>query len=279
MKVTWIGTGIMGAPMALNLSKEYDVTVYNRTHKKAEVLKPNVKVAENIEDAVKNSDVIFTIVGYPEDVKNIYQEIFKYAKRGSICIDMTTSSPRLAKELFEMGVSLGIEMLDAPVTGGDLGAINGTLSIMVGGKEAVFKKVYNLLELLGTTITYVGDAGKGQLAKLTNQIAIAGTLLGVAESLTFAKENNLDLNLVYKILNGGSAASTQFKINGLKMINEDFRPGFYVKHFLKDLKLAKSETKSDLKVLDEAIRILEDLVINNHGDLGTQSVIKKYINI
>lgn len=279
MKVTWIGTGIMGAPMALNLSKKYDVTVYNRTIKKAEVLKPNVKVAQNIEDAVKDSDVIFTIVGYPEDVKNIYQDIFKYAKKGSICVDMTTSSPRLARELFEMGVSLGIEILDAPVTGGDLGAINGTLSIMVGGKKEIFDKVITLFDLLGTTITYVGEAGKGQLAKLTNQIAIAGTLLGVAESLSFAKENKLDLNLVYKILNGGSAASTQFKINGLKMINEDFSPGFYVKHFLKDLKLAKSETGGTLKVLDIAIEILEDLVSTNQGDLGTQSVIKKYTNI
>ncbi|VEU82983.1 NAD(P)-dependent oxidoreductase [Acholeplasma hippikon] len=276
MKIAWIGTGIMGAPMALHVAEKYDVTVYNRTFEKAKKLEPKVKAVASIEEAVKNADLIFTIVGYPSDVEAVYNEIFKYVKKGTICVDMTTSSPLLAQKLVEKGGPLGIDVLDSPVTGGDLGAKNATLSIMVGGNYDAFLKVRDVLKLMGTTINYVGEAGSGQYAKLSNQIAIAGALLGVAESLTFAKEKNLNLNTVYAILNGGSAQSTQLKVNGKKMIDEDFNPGFYVKHFLKDLQIAHEVTSKKLPTLDLAIQILKELVLEGDENLGTQSVIKFY---
>lgn len=276
MNVLWIGTGIMGAPMCLNLSKKYKITAYNRTLSKAKKLEPFVNATDNLQQAIKDADVIFTIVGYPDDVKQVYSEVFKYAKVGTICIDMTTSSPELAKDLYEKGAPIGIKLLDAPVTGGDLGAINATLSIMVGGDKDTFDFVYDMLSLLGTSINYMGIAGNGQFTKLSNQIAIAGTLLGVAESLTYAKNKDLDLETVYKVLTNGSAASTQFKVNGLKMINEDFNPGFYVKHFLKDLLIAKETIQKSLPVLEIAIEKLTSLVENQQGNLGTQAIIKKY---
>lgn len=277
MNIAFIGTGIMGSPMALHLSKKHKVTVYNRTIEKAKKLEPFVKVVSTISEAVKDAEVVFTIVGYPKDVRNVYNEIFSAVKPGTICVDMTTSSPKLAKELFTEALNFDIDMIDAPVTGGDLGAKNATLTIMVGGKQATYDKIYPLLELMGSSITYVGPAGSGQYAKLSNQIAIAGNLLGVAESYAFAKGHQIDLQTVYEILNTGSAASTQLKVNGKKYIDNDLLPGFYVKHFLKDLELARSETTQKLIVLDHAITLLQSLVDDGKGDLGTQAIISKYI--
>ncbi|MFA5692810.1 MAG: NAD(P)-dependent oxidoreductase [Acholeplasmataceae bacterium] len=278
MKITWIGTGIMGSHMALHLANNnYDVTAYNRTIEKANKLKPKVKVKNNIKEAVFNADVIFTMLGYPNDVKTVIKEVFKHAKKGAIIIDMTTSDPNLAISLFNEGLKQGFDLLDAPVTGSDTYAKAGTLSIMVGGKEEIFQKVLPLLEAFGKTITYVGKSGNGQLAKLSNQIAIAGTLSGVVESLYFASKNNLDLKLVHQILSGGSAYSNQLSINGLKIIEKDLKPGFYVKHFLKDLNLAISINK-DLLILNQVKDMIQSLVDNGHENLGTQSLILYYLD-
>src|SRR5690554_1039514 len=207
MKIAWIGTGVMGRPMALNLKKGgYDVHVYNRTVSKAfDMEEHGVTAHETIKSCVKDADFVFTIVGYPKDVENVFEEAFKYAKKGAVIVDMTTSSPALAKKLFEQGSKSGFNVIDAPVTGSDLGAINGTLSIMVGGEEEAFNKTLPLFQKLGQTINYMGKGGSGQYTKLANQAAIAGAIAGITEALSFAKEKGLDLNKVLNVLTGGSA--------------------------------------------------------------------------
>lgn len=277
MKILFIGTGVMGKPMALHLAnKGADVTVYNRTYEKALALKPAVKVAKDLIEAVKDKDLIFSIVGYPKDVKEVYQTIIPHVKKGAILVDMTTSSPTLAKELYKLAKDHQLFMLDAPVTGGDLGAINATLSIMVGGDEEIFKKVLPFLEMMGKTINYMGAPGNGQHMKLSNQIVIAGNLMGIAEGITYAKDKNLDLNKFLDVIVGGSANSWQASVNGKKMILNDFEPGFYIKHFLKDLRLALEEFKlTKLPILETTEKILTSLTENQNE--GTQAIIKHYL--
>ena len=178
MKIAFIGTGVMGKPMALHLSDAgHEVSVYNRTYEKAKALEPKVKAFNTIRECIKDAEIIMTIVGYPTDVIEVYDTVIEYAKRGTILVDMTTSSPRLAIDLYHMAKQKGLPMLDAPVTGGDVGANKGTLSIMVGGDEAIFHKVLPLFKLMGTTVTYMGEAGSGMHAKLANQTAIAGNII------------------------------------------------------------------------------------------------------
>lgn len=277
MKVLFIGTGVMGKPMALHLAKNgVDVTVYNRTYEKALELKPNVKVEKDLLEAIKDKDLIFSIVGYPKDVKEVYETIIPLVKKGTILVDMTTSSPTLAKELFNLATKHEVHLLDAPVTGGDLGAINATLSIMVGGNEEIFEKVLPYFNMMGKTITYMGLPGSGQHMKLANQIVIAGNLMGVAEGITYAKDKQLDLNKFLDVIIGGSANSWQASVNGKKMIVNDFKPGFYIKHFLKDLRLALEEFNlTKLPILETTEKILTSL--QELENEGTQAVIKYYL--
>lgn len=279
MKIAWIGTGVMGKPMALHLADAgYDVICYNRTYEKAKALEPKVKVAKDIESCVKDVDIVFSIVGYPSDVKETYDEVMKHVNRNTILVDMTTSSPTLAIELEEKARKKGLYMLDAPVTGGDLGAKNATLSIMVGGSEEVYQKVLPLLKHLGKTITYMGKPGNGQHAKLANQTAIAGAIAGIAEALTYAKVKGLDQKDMLSVITGGSANSWQATNNGPKMISKDYAPGFYIKHFLKDLKLVLEE-KNDLplEVVTQVARVYQILSDQNMQDDGTQAIIAYYL--
>ncbi|MCR3906600.1 MAG: NAD(P)-dependent oxidoreductase [Tenericutes bacterium] len=279
MKVAWIGTGVMGKPMALHLSDAgHEVFAYNRTFEKAKALEPKVKAFDSIESCIKDAEVIFTIVGYPSDVEEVYEDIIEKAKKGTILVDMTTSSPTLAFYLYQKASEKGLKMLDAPVTGGDLGAIKGTLSIMVGGDEEVFNKVLPLFKLMGTTITYMGAAGSGMHAKLANQTVIAGNIMGIAEALVYAKEKNLDVNKMLSVIVGGSASSWQAANNGPKMIDNDYKPGFYVKHFLKDLKLAMEEKgELPLIVLEKVTQAYQTLLENGFSEQGTQSIIEYYL--
>lgn len=279
MKIAWIGTGVMGNPMARHLQLAgYTVSTYNRTFEKAVVLEPLIQAKHTIEECVKDADVIFSIVGYPKDVLEVYEEVFKHAKVGAILVDMTTSSPTLARELYQKAKSLGLHMMDAPVTGGDVGAINATLSIMVGGEFDVYKTICPLLEKLGKTITYMGEAGNGQHAKLANQVVIAGNIAAIAESLIYAQSKHLDLDSMHTVITGGSASSWQAQINGRKMIQQDYAPGFYIKHFLKDLKLVMQE-KEDLKldVVERVVHIFETLNDNGYSENGTQAIIEYYL--
>lgn len=278
--IAWIGTGVMGAPMASHLANHgYNVKAYNRTFSKAEKLEPLVKACHSIEEVVTDADIVFTIVGYPTDVENTFKEIFKYAKKGTILVDMTTSSPTLAKKLYEEGQTLGYEVLDAPVTGGDLGAINATLSIMAGGNKPIFDKVEPLLKVMGKTINYMGPAGNGQHAKLSNQAAIAGSIAGTAEALVYAKSKGIELQTMLDVIVGGSANSWQAANNGPKMIANDKSPGFFIKHFLKDLKLILDEKDSlRLNIVENTVKIYETLVESGYDDFGTQAIFDYYLN-
>jgi 3-hydroxyisobutyrate dehydrogenase len=279
MKIAWIGTGVMGKPMALHLvDAGYEVTAYNRTFEKAKALEPSLKAVESIEACVKDADVIFSIVGYPSDVKEVYQKVMDHAKKGAICVDMTTSSPTLAIALEKEAKSKDLIMLDAPVTGGDIGAINATLSIMVGGDQKAFETILPLLNKMGKTITYMGGPGSGQHAKLANQTAIAGAISGIAEALTYAKAKGLDQTDMLKVITGGSASSWQAINNGPKMIHHDYAPGFFIKHFLKDLKLVLDEKKDlPLEVVEIVTKMYEKLVERELDDSGTQALIEYYL--
>lgn len=276
MKIAWIGTGVMGKPMANHLAKHgYQVSVYNRTYDKALSMEPFCKAHQDIVSCITDADIIFSIVGYPKDVLETYEIVIENAKKGAILVDMTTSSPSLAIDLYEKSKKKGLYMLDAPVTGGDLGAINATLSIMVGGDYEIYEKVLPLFKLMGKTITYMGKAGSGMHAKLANQTAIAGAIMGLAEALCYAKDKKLDLERMLGVINGGSASTWQSVNNGPKMINQDYKPGFYVKHFLKDLKLVIEE-KNDLKleVLETVVKAYDLLSSLGYQDTGTQSIIE-----
>ena len=279
MKIAWIGTGVMGKPMALHLANAgYDVTVYNRTIEKAKQLEPKVKVAETIKACVHEKDIVFSIVGYPQDVKEVYDEVFLHASPNTILVDMTTSSPKLAVELYEKAKHRGLSMIDAPVTGGDLGAINGTLSIMVGGDDKTYQKILPLLKIIGSKITYMGKPGSGMHAKLANQTVIAGNIVAIAEALSYATKKGLNPYHMLEVIVGGSANSWQAANNGPKMIEKDYQPGFFLKHYLKDLKLVIEEKESlKLPILEKVTDIYEKLFQLGFQDFGTQAVIEYYI--
>lgn len=277
MKIGFIGLGIMGLPMARHLKKaNHPITIYNRTLEKIKDLGSEFILANSVASLVKDQDVIFTIVGYPSEVEAVVSEAFLYAKPNTVFIDMTTSSPTIAKRLADIGLQKGFTVLDAPVTGGDIGAKNGTLSMMVGGDFDTFNRVKPLLETMTSKITYMGLAGAGQYAKLANQICIASNLIGIAEALTFAKDNHLDQNAMLQVISAGSAASWQAINNGPKMIEHNYAPGFYVKHFLKDLKLALDNTKTPLPNLKQAHDIYVWLS-ETHLNSGTQAIIEYYL--
>jgi 3-hydroxyisobutyrate dehydrogenase len=279
VKILWIGTGVMGAPMAKHLLEAgHEIYGYNRTPKKAKALEPDIKFCDDIKTCIKDVDIVFTIVGYPSDVKEVYDVLLEEAKPRTILVDMTTSSPTLAKEIYEKAKKRNIDVLDAPVTGGDLGAINGTLSIMVGGSFHIYEKVLPLFQYMGKTITYMGEAGSGMYAKLVNQTVIAGNIMGISEGLMLAKQKNLDLESMLSVITGGSANSWQAANNGKKMIEKDYEPGFFVKHFLKDLKLAMDEKENlDLKVLEIATKAYETLSSKGFSEKGTQAIIEYYL--
>lgn len=280
-KVAWIGTGVMGKPMALHLAQAgYEVTAYNRTHSKALELQDSVRVVDNIIDCVKEADLVFTIVGFPQDVREVYFKedgILNHVKEGAIVIDMTTSSPALAKEIYTAALNKNVHALDAPVTGGDKGAREKTLSIMVGGNEKVYQEVVNTLEILGSTVTYMGKAGNGQHTKLANQICIAGSISTTAEALTYARKHGLDLQLMLRVINNGSASSWQSQNNGPKMVIHDKEPGFFIKHFIKDLRLAMNEKENiELPILRQVLDQYESLLEDGYADFGTQAIIDYY---
>ena len=280
MKIGFIGTGVMGSGMVRNLLKNgHAVNVYNRTSQKALALvKDGANFTSTIEACIKDVDTVITMVGMPDDVKEVYDVIFENFN-GKIAIDMTTSSPSLAKQLFIQGQAKGISVLDAPVSGGDSGAKNGTLSIMVGGEKKAFEQALPIFEAMGKTISYIGTAGSGQHCKMANQIAIAGCVAGVSEALNYSKTMGLDMQTVFDAISMGAAGSWQMTNNGQKMINDDFAPGFFIKHFIKDMKLAIDEADKnnlDLTILKDVLSAYEKIAARYGGDLGTQAIYKLY---
>jgi 3-hydroxyisobutyrate dehydrogenase len=272
MQIGFIGTGVMGAPIIRHLSKHHEVLIFNRSFDKAFALNDVATIAKSIEGLASSCSIIFTMVGLPQDVDAIYKVILSHAKKETICIDLTTSSPSLAKSLFLEGRERGIHLLDCPVTGGEIGAVNGTLTLMVGGDKSTFENVLPILQLFGKKILYMGEAGHGQYTKLANQIAIAGSLVSLAESLAFATSHQLDTKLVLDVLLSGAASSFSATQYGEKMLRHDFKPGFYVKHFLKDLNLAVEASMIPLSVASTVKNLFESLA-KHHGHDGVQSII------
>lgn len=284
MKVGFIGTGVMGNSLVKHLlGAGHEVAIYTRTAKKAENLVAlGAQLVESPRQAAEKSEIVFTMVGYPTDVEQVYfggNGILEGAKRGTVLVDLTTSQPKLAQRIYEAAKEKGLKSLDAPVSGGDVGAQNGTLSIMVGGDEAVFQEALPLLELLGQNNVYQGAAGAGQHTKMCNQIIIACNMVGVCESLIYAKKAGLDPEQVLRSISSGAAGSWSLSNLAPRIINSDFEPGFYIKHFIKDMKIAAEEAEGmglELPGLRQSLRMYESLADKGYGDKGTQALIKYY---
>jgi len=282
MKVGFIGTGVMGKSMARHLQEAgHQLFLYTRTKDKArELLNKGAIWCETPAEVARQTNVVFTIVGEPSDVEEVYlgaEGILAGSTQGQIVVDMTTSQPSLARKLYEKALEKGAEALDAPVSGGDTGAKNGTLAIMVGGSKVAFEKVLPLFETFGGNIVYQGEAGAGQHTKMSNQIAIATNMIGVCEALLYARKAGLDLDNVLKSISTGAAGSWSLSNLAPRMIQGDFAPGFYVKHFIKDMKIALEESEKmelELPGLSLAKKMYEELASEGEGESGTQALFK-----
>ncbi|NQX65139.1 NAD(P)-dependent oxidoreductase [Paenibacillus alba] len=277
-----IGTGVMGKSMAGHfIQAGYEVHIFTRTKSKAqELIEQGAHWEASPGELAGKCQVIFTMVGFPTDVEEIYlgaNGILANAQAGSYLVDMTTSSPILAKRIYEEALTRQVYALDAPVSGGDIGAKEARLSIMVGGTRGVFDEVLPLLEKLGTNIVYQGAAGAGQHTKMCNQIAIASNMMGVVEALVYAQKAGLDPTTVLKSIETGAAGSWSLSNLAPRMIAGNFAPGFYVKHFIKDMKIAlesAEEMKLELPGLTLAKSLYEQLAASGEEDSGTQALFK-----
>ncbi|MGF7143844.1 3-hydroxyisobutyrate dehydrogenase/2-hydroxy-3-oxopropionate reductase [Anaerotaenia torta] len=284
MKIGFIGVGIMGKSMVRNLMKAgFDVCIYTRTKSKVlDVIEEGAVWTDTIRECAADKDAVITMIGYPKDVEEVYfgqDGIMECAKQGAYLIDMTTNSPELAIQIYDRAKENGFFALDAPVTGGDIGAKEGTLTIMVGGEEGAYHTCKRIFEAMGDHIVYEGKAGNGQHTKMANQIAIAGTISAVCEAMTYAKAAGLDVETMINTIKKGSAASTQLSSAAPKILKGDYAPGFFIKHFIKDMRIAASEAKArglELPVLEEVLKMYGSLEERGAGDLGTQALIKYY---
>ncbi len=284
-KVAWIGTGVMGAAQAGHLVKAgYSVTAYNRSPEKArrKAEEYGFTVSTTLRGAVEDADFVFVMVGYPADVEDVFcrpDGILDCAKPGTVVVDMTTSSPTLAQKLYTLGREKGIPVMDAPVSGGDKGAREGTLSIMVGGDEDAFQKVHPLFECMGKSILLMGPAGFGQHTKAANQIAVAGATAAYTEAILYAEKAGLDPQKMLDAIGGGAAGSWQISNMAPRALAGDFAPGFFVKHFIKDMKIVREEAESrgiDLKMLDSVLALYQAFAQAGGENEGTQALIKYY---
>lgn len=283
-KVGWIGTGVMGRSMSMHLLKAgHEIHVYNRTKAKADdLVKEGAVWCENPAEVAQKSDYIFTIVGYPQDVEETIlgeKGVLSAAQEGSYLIDMTTSTPSLAEEISREAKSRNIYSLDAPVSGGDIGAQKGSLAIMVGGEKAAFDKIKPFFDLMGENIAYMGDAGKGQHTKMSNQILIASTMIGVVESLLYSYKAGMDLEEVINVIGKGAASSWSINNLGTRIAKQNFDPGFFIKHFVKDMRIALDEARRmtlSLPGLSLAQQFYTSAMALGYENLGTQGLYKVF---
>jgi 3-hydroxyisobutyrate dehydrogenase len=247
-RIGWIGTGVMGRWMCQHLiSKGYKATVYNRTRDKAKpLIDAGAAWADTPQQLAEKSDVVLAIVGFPKDVREVFlgnQGALAGSKPGTVLIDMTTSDPTLSREIYAAAKAKEVHSIDAPVSGGDVGAKEARLSIMVGGDADVFEAVKPVFECMGKTIVHQGGPGAGQHTKMVNQILIAGNMVGVCEALLYAHKAGLDAKTVLQSVGGGAAASWSLNNLGPRIIDRNFEPGFFVEHFIKDMGIALEESK------------------------------------
>jgi len=278
--IGWIGTGVMGTSMLGHLLRAgYNCTVNTRTKEKAQSsIELGAIWVNSPKEVALQSDVIFTIVGFPKDVREVYlgqNGVLNGAKSGAIMVDMTTTEPSLAIEIYEAGKAKGVQSVDAPVSGGDVGAKNAALSIMVGGDKATVDSIMPLFEKMGKNIVLQGLAGAGQHTKMSNQITIAGTMIGVCEGLLYAKKAGLDLTTMLSSISGGAAGCWSLNNLAPRIVNRDFDPGFYVEHFIKDMGIALNESeKMGLALPGLALvkQLYLGLQAQGHGKDGTQAL-------
>ncbi len=283
-KIGFIGTGVMGSSMAKHLQDAgYELGIYTRTKAKAqELLDRGMTWFATPAEVAAWSDVVISMVGYPQDVEEVYlgENGVLSTKAGGYIVDMTTSSPKLAQKLYEAAKAKGIAALDAPVSGGDLGARNATLAIMVGGDEEAFQALLPIFQAMGKTINYFGKAGCGQYTKMANQIAIAAGMMAVAESLVYAEKMGLDANKVLETIETGAAGSWSLSNLGRRMLKGDDKPGFYIKHFIKDMRIAietAHEAGLNLPGLEKAKELYDQLAERGMENKGTQAIIQWYL--
>ena len=286
MKIAFVGTGVMGQGMVANLLKAgHEVTVYTRTKAKADgLLVLGAKWASSPAESARGTDIAISMVGYPNDVEEVWrgpQGFMSAAKPGCVLIDMTTSSPALARSLAAEAVTKGFGPLDAPVSGGDRGAREGTLTIMAGGAQQDFDFAQPVFAAMGKTIVLQGGPGTGQLCKLANQIGIASGMIAMAEALAFARATGLNLETTLRSISGGGASSWALLNLAPRVLKGDFAPGFYVKHFVKDIGLALDvcrEQKVSLPGLELAAKLYAEVVAAGEGDAGTQALARLYFS-
>jgi len=284
-RIGWIGTGVMGASMAAHLlAAGHELTVTSRTRGKAQaLLDAGATWAETPAAVAARSDVVFTMVGYPDDVRAVMlgtdrggDGVFGAAAPGTVVVDMTTSDPTLAVELGERGAVLGLAVLDAPVSGGDIGARNGTLSIMVGGPGDTYDAVLPLFELMGATVVHQGGHGAGQHTKLVNQTLVAANVAGVCEALLYAQRAGLEVEAVLASVSSGAAGSWTLTNLAPRIVAGDFAPGFFVDHFVKDMGLVLAEARRMQLALPN-LALVQQLYValqaQGHGRDGTQALI------
>jgi 3-hydroxyisobutyrate dehydrogenase len=279
-RVAWIGTGVMGLPMCGHLiAAGAKLTVSNRTRAKADPLvAAGAAWVDTPRAAAQAADVVFTIVGYPQDVRQVYlgpEGVIAGARPGAVLVDMTTTEPTLAVEIAERASAAGATALDAPVSGGDVGARNGTLSIMVGGDQAALERVRPLLAALGRTIVHEGGPGSGQHTKMCNQIVIAGTMIGVCESLLYGFRAGLDLETLLQSIRGGAAGCWALDNLAPRVLKKDFAPGFMVDHFIKDMGIALQEA-ARMRLALPGLALVHQLYVataaQGHGRSGTHAL-------
>jgi 3-hydroxyisobutyrate dehydrogenase len=280
-RIGWIGTGVMGRSMCVHLmAAGYHATIFNRTVEKTRALaEKGAVVAESIAAVTRAADVVFTIVGYPRDVREVTLSdagILASARPGTVVVDMTTSEPALAVEIYEAAKAKGLHAIDAPVSGGDIGAREARLSIMIGGDKEVALALGPLFETMGKTIVYQGSAGSGQHTKMVNQILITTNMIGICEALLYGYKAGLDLNTVMQSVSSGAAGSWSLTNLGARMIAGNFEPGFFVEHFLKDMAIALAESrrmKLSLPGLALAEQLYRAVEAQGYGRKGTQALL------
>lgn len=279
-QIGWVGTGVMGTSMCGHLlAKGYAVTVSNRTKSKAQpLLDKGASWADTPRAVAEAADAVFTIVGFPPDVRQVYfgeNSLLSGARPGSVLVDMTTTEPRLAREIYEAAKAKRAHAIDAPVSGGDVGARNATLAIMVGGDRDVVEAVMPLFEAMGKSIVYQGGPGAGQHTKMCNQIVIAGTMIGVCESLLYGYKAGLDLETMLQSIRGGAAGCWTLENLAPRILKRNFDPGFFVDHFVKDMGIALDEAKR-MTIALPGLALVHQLYVavqaQDHGRCGTHAL-------
>jgi 3-hydroxyisobutyrate dehydrogenase len=280
-RIGWIGTGVMGRWMCEHVMKKgYSATVYNRSADKAQpLLDQGAKLAKTPREVATQSDMVFAIVGFPKDVREVFlgaDGALAGAKPGTVLVDMTTSEPSLAKEIYEVAKTKGVASLDAPVSGGDVGAKNAALSIMIGGDKDVVAAVQPVFECMGKTIIHQSGPGAGQHTKMVNQILISSNMIALCEGLLYGYKAGLDLETVFKSVSVGAAGSKALEVLGPRMLARNFEPGFYVEHFIKDMGIALAEAEKmniSLPGLALAKQLYEAVRAQGYGRKGTQALL------